>query len=197
MHGSLSLQLDENELNEEFYKEIKNKRVAHKTKSKSKSMQFSNLPKIQKSEIETNVDMERKYNVNVEDFDVKEEVVSPQMLTAQNLMVHDYAHSLNEMDEIENEMEHNKKDNNRLRYIAMTDNIQQQQQASMSFLIQKKEKKKNNMKLSTRIKYITAVGAICAVSILVGVVLYSRNNNEPQTHNPLMTPPRRRRLPPR
>eukprot|EP00483_Globobulimina_turgida_P012442 UN12465 len=93
------------DLDEEFYKEIKNKQ---RISQKEQLMKFSNVDaknKIRKSEIETIISTKNKNKLRKseietvidDNYDIKEEMFTPPItLTAQNLLIHDYRHKWNE-----------------------------------------------------------------------------------------------------
>ena len=111
-------------------------------------------------------------------------------------MVHDHKHNLNEIKENLDDINETKS----IRYIAITEDDELQQhplrkyqhlthsgdnqqlQSATKYNMdfndkQHDHKQRRDKTLSRRAKYVTMIGAVCCVTVLIGYVIYTRNGN--------------------
>ena len=220
---SQSKQLSQNDLDEQFFIEINKQRLSQKsTSSKKNTQRFSNISK-RDSTNETRDYLGGRVDENEEE-EGDEEIPRQRVLTRENLMVHDYKNDLQDIKQDIDDIIEAKS----IRYIAITNDddhdmmkgrrgkgkinneeleLQQARYHEIDSEIKGKRVKPYSYK--KRVQYITMIGAVCCVTVLIGYVYYSRSNggntvritrgtrmNNGNSSN-LMLPPRAKRRAPR
>ncbi len=116
-------------------------------------------------------------------------------LTADNLMKLNYENDIIDMSYNNINLTNSNEDNQfnkQKRYISITNELNcNQYSPELDMNIDKESVEVNEYKLSTTVKYITTIGAVCAVMVLIGFVMLMERLMEVNQVGCLITPMRR------